>query len=101
MSLSSLEFWRFLPIVHALLFGATAIIGRILVARNRHHRAVEMFLDHASCIDLQFGHDEASVRLISQICQRLDGLPLAIEIAAARAAVLGSEALAEAIGDRF
>ncbi|MBT2790078.1 winged helix-turn-helix domain-containing protein [Paraburkholderia strydomiana] len=63
--------------------------------------SVEMFLDHASCIDLRFGRDAASVRRISRICQRLDGLPLAIEIASARAAVLGIEALADAIGDRF
>jgi predicted ATPase len=63
--------------------------------------SVEMFLAHASSIDLRFDRDSASVSLISRLCQRLDGLPLAIEIASARAAVLGIGALTEAIGDRF
>jgi predicted ATPase/DNA-binding winged helix-turn-helix (wHTH) protein len=63
--------------------------------------SVEMFLAHASSIDLRFDRDSASVSLISRLCRRLDGLPLAIEIASARAAVLGIGALMEAIGDRF
>jgi predicted ATPase/DNA-binding winged helix-turn-helix (wHTH) protein len=63
--------------------------------------SVEMFLAHASSIDLKFDRNSASVSLISRLCQRLDGLPLAIEIASARAAVLGIGALMEAIGDRF
>jgi protein-S-isoprenylcysteine O-methyltransferase Ste14 len=40
MSLSDPNFWRVLPLVHALLFGTMAVAGRILIARNRQHRAV-------------------------------------------------------------
>lgn len=34
------EFWRVFPLAHAFLFGATAMIGRVLVARSRQHTAV-------------------------------------------------------------
>ncbi|MBP0592056.1 isoprenylcysteine carboxylmethyltransferase family protein [Paraburkholderia sp. LEh10] len=33
-------FWRFLPLVHAGVFGATAVVGRILIARTNKHNAV-------------------------------------------------------------
>jgi len=39
--------------------------------------------------------------MIAAICRRLDGIPLAIELAAARAAALGIEALASRLDDRF
>jgi protein-S-isoprenylcysteine O-methyltransferase Ste14 len=32
--------WRFLPLFHALIFGATAVVGRILIARKRQHKAL-------------------------------------------------------------
>ncbi|WP_321910244.1 methyltransferase family protein [Paraburkholderia sp. J11-2] len=40
MLISSPNFWRIVPLVHAFLFGAMAVIGRILIARNRQHSAV-------------------------------------------------------------
>ena len=43
----------------------------------------------------------AHVAMIAAICRRLDGIPLAIELAAARAAALGIEALAARLDDRF
>ena len=52
-------------------------------------------------IDRADSPDSADRKLVEQICQRLGGLPLAIEIAATRAASLGLRALLESLEDRF
>ena len=63
--------------------------------------AVELFLMRARAIDARFSSDEKSVQLTGMVCRRLDGIPLAIELAAARAAILGIETLAAHLDDRF
>lgn len=63
--------------------------------------AVELFLSRARAIDARFSSDERSVHLTGIVCRRLDGIPLAIELAAARAAILGIETLAGHLDDRF
>ncbi|WP_246793850.1 ATP-binding protein [Burkholderia perseverans] len=45
--------------------------------------------------------DAASLRLVADICRRLDGLPLAIELAAARVATLGVDGVAARLDDRL
>jgi tetratricopeptide (TPR) repeat protein len=44
---------------------------------------------------------EANVQAVAQICRRLDGIPLALELAAARIRVLSVEQIAERLDDRF
>lgn len=63
--------------------------------------AVELFLARARAIDARFSSDEKSIHLTGTVCRRLDGIPLAIELAAARAAILGIETLAGHLDDRF
>jgi predicted ATPase/DNA-binding winged helix-turn-helix (wHTH) protein len=63
--------------------------------------AVQLFLSRARAIDARFSSDERSVHLTGTVCRRLDGIPLAIELAAARAAILGIETLANHLDDRF
>ena len=63
--------------------------------------AVQLFLNHARSINRQFASDQPSISLASTICRRLDGLPLAIELAASRAATLGIRELADNLDDRF
>lgn len=46
--------------------------------------AIQLFMDRARAIDLNYPFDDAAVSTVAQICQRLEGLPLAIELAAAR-----------------
>jgi len=60
--------------------------------------AVALFLDRAKQVDPGFDTDPA---IIAGLCARLDGLPLAIELAAARASGLGAEGLTAAIDDHL
>ncbi len=63
--------------------------------------AVQLFAARARAADPRFPLDERSVSLMASVCRRLDGLPLAIELAAARAAVLGIDVLAAHLDDHF
>ncbi|WP_147394066.1 hypothetical protein [Paraburkholderia sp. BL23I1N1] len=63
--------------------------------------AVQLFLDRARAIDRHFASDACSISLAGIICRRLDGMPLAIELAASRAATYGLKELVANLGDRF
>ena len=63
--------------------------------------AVRLFLDRARAAEPNFAPDRRSAAAIAAICWRLDGIPLAIELAAARAAALGVEELAARLDHRF
>ncbi|MBN3759656.1 helix-turn-helix transcriptional regulator [Burkholderia sp. Ac-20365] len=71
------------------------------VQRVRRLSAVSLFLLRARAIDARFAADEASIHVTGMVCRRLDGIPLAIELAAARAALLGIDTLAAHLDDRF
>jgi predicted ATPase len=59
--------------------------------------AIKLFLERAASLPDKL--DEADLRIIADICTRLDGLPLAIELAAARTKVLSLQSLLERITD--
>jgi predicted ATPase/DNA-binding winged helix-turn-helix (wHTH) protein len=61
--------------------------------------AVQLFLDRARSTGGCFAAEEDSIPLAGAICRRLDGLPLAIELAAARAAALGIREFLEYLDD--
>ena len=63
--------------------------------------AVQLFIERARAAEPHFAGDRRGAAMIAAICRRLDGIPLAIELAAARAAVLGVEAVATHLDDRF
>jgi predicted ATPase/DNA-binding winged helix-turn-helix (wHTH) protein len=63
--------------------------------------AVQLFTRHARAAGLPYPVDDRSISLIGLVCRRLDGIPLAIELAAARAAVLGIKVLADHLDDHF
>ncbi len=62
---------------------------------------VRLFVERLRAAEPHFAPDRRSAAMIAAICRRLDGMPLAIELAAARAAVLGVEEVATHLDDRF
>jgi predicted ATPase/class 3 adenylate cyclase len=54
----------------------------------RRNEAVKLFVERAALVDPTFSLTEESAPLVAEICARLDGLPLAIELAATRVRVL-------------
>jgi predicted ATPase/Tfp pilus assembly protein PilF len=63
--------------------------------------AVQLFADRARLGQPAFAVTQANALAVAQVCQRLDGIPLAIELAAARVKVLSVEQIAERLDDRF
>lgn len=63
--------------------------------------AVRLFVERAQDANPSFGADEESLQWVQRLCERLDGIPLAIELAAARARVLDAKQIAERLDDRF
>jgi predicted ATPase/DNA-binding winged helix-turn-helix (wHTH) protein len=63
--------------------------------------AVQLFVARLQTLDASFTVGLENVRFIAAICHHLDGIPLAIEFAAARAATLGVEFVALHLEDRF
>jgi len=63
--------------------------------------AVRLFIERARAAEPHFAPDRRLIAMIAAICRRLDGIPLAIELAAARASALGIEVLAARLDDRF
>jgi predicted ATPase len=66
-----------------------------------NYEAPRLFIERAACVQVGFAATPPRVNQIVQICARLDGLPLAIELAAARVNVLSVDQICSRLNDRF
>ena len=65
------------------------------------YEAVRLFIDRALLVAPHFDVNKDNAPFIAQICFRLDGIPLAIELAAARVKMLSVEQISKRLDDRF
>jgi predicted ATPase/DNA-binding winged helix-turn-helix (wHTH) protein len=65
------------------------------------HDAVQLFVARARAIESRFVPDTRGATIAANICRRLDGVPLAIELAATRVGTMSLESLDARLSDRF
>jgi predicted ATPase/class 3 adenylate cyclase/DNA-binding CsgD family transcriptional regulator len=63
--------------------------------------SVQLFAEHAALHQREFIVDDANAAAVAAICVRLDGIPLALELAAARLGVLSASEINDRLGQRF
>jgi predicted ATPase/DNA-binding winged helix-turn-helix (wHTH) protein len=73
----------------------------LAAASAREYASVRLFMERACALGLGFALTDANAATVGSICQRLDGIPLAIELAAPRLRVLSVEQLARGLDERF
>ena len=71
------------------------------LARLRQNEAVLLFTERAEAATGRFEVTAANRAAVVDLCRRLDGLPLAIELAAVRTRVLGPDQIRDRLSDRF
>lgn len=65
------------------------------------YESIRLFTERATKANPAFALTQDNAPYVAQICQRLDGIPLAIELAAARVKLFTPQQIAERLGDRF
>lgn len=78
----------------------TVVLGT-LACDSADSAGVRLFLDRATALDPAFELTDENTPIVSTLCARLDGMPLAIELAAARITVLTPRELLSGLDDRF
>ncbi|MEQ7008575.1 LuxR C-terminal-related transcriptional regulator [Actinopolymorpha sp. B17G11] len=81
--------------------GSSALSGADRSVVSTYSEAVQLFEDRTRSVLPGFVVDRTSERVVSRLCQRLDGVPLAIELAAVRMRVLAPEQILARLEDRF
>ena len=65
------------------------------------YEAAKLFVERARAVKQDFSLTDENAAAVAQVCYRLDGIPLAIELAAARVKVLSVEQIGARLDDRF
>jgi len=78
-----------------------AVPGELTPGELAGHEAIRLFADRAAAVRPGFALDTANAPAVARLCRTLDGIPLAIELAAGRVGALSVEQIAARLGDRF
>ncbi|MGA7354426.1 MAG: helix-turn-helix domain-containing protein [Candidatus Cybelea sp.] len=70
-------------------------------ADARQYPAIALFAERAAAVDDHFALTDENAPAVGEVCRRLDGIPLAIELAAARTTMLNPRQLRDRLDDRF
>ncbi len=76
-------------------------VGSNSLADLEQSEAVRLFVERAQAVSPAFYLEKKNAPAVAQICRRLDGIPLALELAAARVRVLSPTQIASRLDDRF
>lgn len=71
------------------------------LAEAADSNAVKLFVARARAADRRFRLDTRNAAAVAEVCRRLDGIPLALELGASRVRLLGVHGLRERLDDRF
>ena len=77
------------------------VSGTLSVGTVTQSEALRLFVDRARAVQPDFQMTNTNMATLAQLCQQLDGLPLAIELAAARMRALSVDQIASRLEDRF
>ncbi len=78
-----------------------AVAGELTAGELAKHEAIRLFADRAAAVRPGFALGADNSDAVVRLCRTLDGMPLAIELAAARVGALSVEQIAARLGDRF
>ncbi len=82
--------------------GPLAVPAVKTAAREAHaHGAIALFVARARATDRRFEMNDKNVAVVIDVCAKLDGMPLAIELAAARLPLLGLNGVQAGLAERF
>ncbi len=87
--------WRVAPLTYP------ALTVPISIEQFMRYDAVQLFCDRAVLVEPQFAITPQNMEAVAHICQHLDGIPLALELAAARMQILSAEQLEARLDERF
>ena len=90
-----------LPGEHLYRIGTLALPAEATLDRARYTGAVRLFEARAQQADTRFALTQGNIEAVVDICTQLDGVALAIELAAARVALLGVHGVRDRLGQRL
>jgi predicted ATPase len=73
----------------------------LTAAESTRYAALSLFVERARAVDQRFGLTDDNAPIVADICRRLDGIPLAIELAASRVKMFSPQQINERLNERF